>query len=52
MTRNPHENARSRRGFTLLEVLVTAVVLGTAFVAATWSMSATARTRGSMGSVA
>jgi len=36
---------RGVRGFTLFEVLMTAVVLGTAFVAATWSMSATARTK-------
>ena len=35
----------SSRGFTLVELLVTAVVLGTAFIAATWSLSATARTK-------
>lgn len=40
-TRNP----RSASGFTLLELLVTAVVIGGAFVAATWSMSATMRTK-------
>ncbi len=32
-------------GFTLAEVLLTAVVIGGAFVAGTWSMSATARTK-------
>lgn len=32
-------------GFTLAEVLLTAFVLGTALVAATWSMSATAKTK-------
>lgn len=32
-------------GFTLLELLVTALVMGTALVAASWSMSATARTQ-------
>jgi len=38
--RTPHHAG----GFTLLELLITAVVVGTAFVAASWSMSATART--------
>jgi prepilin-type N-terminal cleavage/methylation domain-containing protein len=40
-TRNPRASA----GFTFIELLVTAVVIGTAFVAATWSMSATMRTK-------
>ena len=38
-------NQRTSRGFTFLELLITAVVLGSAFVAATWSMSATMRTK-------
>lgn len=33
------------RGFTLLELLMTAIVLGTSLVAASWSMSAVARTK-------
>jgi hypothetical protein len=42
----PHtESSRSSRGFTLAEVVITAFVLGTALVAATWSMSATAKTK-------
>jgi prepilin-type N-terminal cleavage/methylation domain-containing protein len=41
----PSRTARGPAGFTLAEVLITALVLGTAFVAATWSMSATARTK-------
>ncbi len=36
---------RSSRGFTFVELLVASVVLGTAFVAATWSMNATLRTK-------
>jgi len=36
---------RRQRGFTFVELLVTAIILGTSFVAATWSMSATARTK-------
>ena len=36
---------RRNRGFTFLELLVTAVVLGTAFIAATWSLNATMRTK-------
>jgi prepilin-type N-terminal cleavage/methylation domain-containing protein len=36
---------RRARGFTLIETLITAFVLGTAFVAATWSMNATAKTK-------
>ena len=35
--------SRRQAGFTLLELLITSVILGTAFVAASWSMSATAR---------
>ena len=38
-------NTRRCRGFTLAEVLITAMVIGTAFVAATWSMAATAKTK-------
>jgi prepilin-type N-terminal cleavage/methylation domain-containing protein len=38
-------DTRRLRGFTLVEVLITAFVIGTAFVAATWSMTATARTK-------
>lgn len=45
-THDGNPRARSAtRGFTLLEVLVAAVVLGTSLVAATWSMNATARTQ-------
>jgi len=36
---------RTQRGFTFVELLVASVVLGTAFVAATWSMNATLRTK-------
>ena len=36
---------RRSAGFTLVEVLITAFVVGTAFVAATWSMSSVARTK-------
>jgi len=45
----PHATPRTHRGgpagFTLAELLITALVIGTAFVAATWSMTATARTK-------
>ena len=34
---------RATAGFTLIELMLTVFVLGTAFVAGTWSMSATAR---------
>ncbi len=34
-----------QRGFTLVELLLAAVVIGTAFLAATWSANAAARTR-------
>jgi prepilin-type N-terminal cleavage/methylation domain-containing protein len=37
--------SRTDSGFTMVELLLTALVIGTAFVAATWSMSATARTK-------
>jgi len=42
-----HARALQRRqsGFTLAELLLTAFVIGTAFVAATWSMSALTRTK-------
>jgi hypothetical protein len=36
---------RHAAGFTLAELLLTVFVIGTAFVAGTWSMSATARTK-------
>jgi prepilin-type N-terminal cleavage/methylation domain-containing protein len=42
---NPTPAPRRARGFTLIEVLITAFVLGSAFVAATWSMNATAKTK-------
>ena len=43
--KTPHGTTRSSAGFTLVEVLITAFVVGSAFVAATWSMSAVARTK-------
>ena len=42
--KTPVPSTRRPAGFTLVEVLITAFVVGTAFVAATWSMSAVART--------
>ena len=46
MSRPVTQSARnSQRGFTLVELLVTALVLSTAFLSATWSMNATARTK-------
>jgi prepilin-type N-terminal cleavage/methylation domain-containing protein len=41
----PARTSRRPAGFTLIEVLITALVIGTAFVAATWSMAATAKTK-------
>ena len=48
MTRNatlPAPRRRPAAGFTLIELVLTVFVLGTAFVAGTWSMSAVARTK-------
>lgn len=43
--KNTNDTTRNSAGFTLVEVLITAFVVGSAFVAATWSMSAVARTK-------
>lgn len=40
-----HSLRRNQSGFTMAELLLTAFVIGTAFVAATWSMSALTRTK-------
>lgn len=48
----PHAARRAARhpsGFTLVELLITALVIGTAFIAASWSMTATARTQSAYG---
>ena len=48
MSRRPlatRPRARCARGFTLVELMITVLVIGTAFIAGTWSMSATARTK-------
>ena len=41
---------RNNGGFTLAEVLVASFILGTAFIAASWSLSATASTQAGYGS--
>jgi Tfp pilus assembly protein PilV len=45
---NPRK--RNNGGFTLAEVLVSSFILGTAFIAASWSLSATASTKAGYGS--
>lgn len=39
---------KNNAGFTIAELLLTALVMGTALVAATWSMTATARTKATL----
>lgn len=45
MTRLPVPPRARAAGFTLFEVLLAVMILGTALVATTWSMTATARTK-------
>jgi prepilin-type N-terminal cleavage/methylation domain-containing protein len=39
LNRHPHRSMQGSPGFTLMEVLVTAAVLGVAFISGTWAMS-------------
>ncbi len=41
----PSRAPGSQSGFTMAELMITVLVLGTAFIAATWSMTATALTK-------